>query len=361
MFVLNDRPRPGAGQALALVLALVLAALVSVPALAEEETGAPVYPDEILLKSGSKILGKITGTRDGQITMETDFAGTISISLDLVASARSAEPVVIQLADESVLPEQPLVIQDEQLVAATVSSPAESRDLEDLLLVNPEPWELGRGYKWTGLASLAMVAQRGNTETDELDYNLESLWRSKVDRYSLRYNGENDKNDGVRTVKKWYAQAKYDYFFSGPIYGGIQTSAEHDKFTDLDLRWVIGPVIGRQFYEEPILTLAAEVGTSYVDENFFVAEDQDYMAANWAVNASSNYLGGDSRLYLNHRGIISMDDSSDYILDTTFGLAFPLLWNFEAATEVLLEYDAGAVEGVDKLDQTYRFRVGYIW
>ena len=341
-------------QASGLAIMLGLAAAAG----AEE---AVVHQDEIVLKSGSTIVGTVTGSRDGVVTIETDFAGALDISLDKISSAKTSGPVVIQLADETVLPEQPLVIQDEQLVIATQTSPAETYALEEVLLVNPEPWELGQGYRWRGVASVAASAQRGNTDTDELDYSLESIWRSKRDRYTLRYNGENDKTNGETTVEQWYAQGKYDYFFDGPVYGGIQGSAEHDKFTDLDLRWLIGPYIGRQFYEAPVFTLSAEVGASYVDEDFIEAEDKEYAAGNWAVNASSNYLGGDSRLYLDHRGIVSMEDASDYILNTIFGLAFPLLWDFEAAAEVQLDYDNGAVEGVDELDQTYRFRVGYTW
>jgi hypothetical protein len=341
------------------VLALCL--LVSTGAtsvLAEEDAGGQ---DEILLKSGSRILGTVTGSRDGVVTIDTDFAGTLSISLDKIASLHTAGPVLIQLADQTVVPDQPLLIEDEKLVIDTATSQAESYSVDQLLLVNPEPWELGRGYKWTGAAGIAMSAQRGNTDTDELDYNVESVWRSKQDRYTAKYNGENDKVNGETTVRKWYAQGKYDYFFDGPIYGGMQVSAEHDKFTDLDLRYLVGPFIGRQFYEQPIFSLSGELGVSYVNEDFIEAEDNDYAAATWEVHASSNYLGGNSRLYFDNRGILSMEDTSDYVVNTTFGLAFPLLWSLEAAAEILLDYDAGAVEGVDKLDQTYRFRVGYTW
>jgi len=327
-------------------------------ALAEEPATGQ---DEILLKSGSRILGTVTGSRDGEVTIDTDFAGTLTIKLDKIASLQTTNPVLIQLADETVIPEQPLRIEDETLVVDTATSPAQSYALDQLLLVNPEPWELGQGYKWTGAASVAMSMQRGNTDTDEMDYNLESVWRSKEDRYTFKYNGENDKVNGETTVKKWYTQGKYDYFFDGPVYGGIQASAEHDKFTDLDLRYLIGPFIGRQFYDKPIFTFSGELGVSYVNEDFIVADDDEYAAATWALNASSNYLGGNSRLYFDNRGIWSFDNTSDYVVNTTFGLAFPLLWSLEAAAEVLLDYDAGAVEGVDKLDQTYRFRVGYTW
>ena len=92
-----------------------------------------------------------------------------------------------------------------------------------------------------------------------------------------------------------------------------------------------------------------------------MAEDQDYPASNWALNASSNYLGGDSRLYFDQVGVWNLDETSDVIVNTTFGLAFPLLWNLEAAAEVLLEYDSGAVEDVDDLDETYKIRLGYTW
>ncbi len=57
----------------------------------------------------------------------------------------------------------------------------------------------------------------------------------------------------------------------------------------------------------------------------------------------------------------NLQDTEDIILNTAFGLSFPLLGNLEAAAEILLEYDTGAVEDVEELDQTYKFRIGYTW
>lgn len=352
------------------VFGLVAIAGLSLPAKAEVAEVAEVADvsevaeitlDQIVLKNGSTILGTVTGSRDGVVSIDTDFAGTLSVALDKIASMQTSESVTIQLADETVITDQPLLVDDEQLVVAGASSPEQNYAITDLLVVNPEPWELGQGYKWSGLVSLAMSMERGNTDSDELDYKLQSIWRSKRDRYTLGFDGETDENNGEKTVEKWSGRGKYDYFIDGPNYLGLQVAAEHDKFKDLDLRYLVGPFIGRQFYEEPIFSFSGEVGVSYVNEDFIEAEDQDYPSGNWALNASSNYLGGDSRLYVDHLGIISLDDTSDVVLNTTFGLSFPLLFSFEAAAEVLLEYDSGAVEGVDDLDQTYRFRIGYSW
>ena len=333
---------------------LALAVLVSMPSGAADQ-------DRVVLKDGSTIMGTVTGSRDGEINIDTDFAGTLVISLDKITSVDTNEPMLIQLADERVVEEQPLRIENEQLLVTSGQNSAQSYALSELLVVNPEPWELGQGYRWTGLASLAMLIERGNTDSDELDYKLESTWRSKRDRYTLRINGENDKANNETNTDKWYVQGKYDYFFDGLYYGGVQASAEHNKFSDLDLRYLIGPFLGKQFYDAPILSLSADLGVAYVDEDFIVAEDQDYPAGTWTLNAASNYLGGNSRLYLDNRGIWNLDQTSDLVVDTIFGLAFPLVWNLEAAAEILIEYDSGAAEEVDELDQTYRFRVGYTW
>ncbi|GAB3292382.1 DUF481 domain-containing protein [Parahaliea aestuarii] len=318
-------------------------------------------PDEIVLQNGSRILGTVTATRDGVVTVETEFAGTLSIAQDKIASMRTQTPVVMKLEDGTVVEDQPIVVADSELVLpATLVT--QSYPLADLAVMNPEPWELGQGYRWKGLVSAALTIEDGNTDTEEFDYRVESVWRSLRDRFTTKLNGEVDEANGVKNAENWNATAKYDYFLEDPTwYTGLTAAAESDKFADLDLRYYIGPYLGHQFYEEPVLTLSAEVGAVYVNEDFIVADDKEYPGANWTVNASSNILGGDSRLYLDHNGILNLDDAGDLIMNTTFGLAFPLMFSIEAAAEVLLEYDSGLPPEVEKLDQTYRFRIGYTW
>ena len=324
------------------------------------DTEAPA-PDEIVLIDGSRILGTVTESRDGVVTVETDFAGTLSVSMDKIDTLKTSESVVLLLADDTVIRDQPLLIEDQQLVLAEGSFVGPEYPLQELQVVNPEPWELGQGYKWTGLINFAMSMERGNTDTDELDYKLDTQWRSKRDRYTFRWNGEIDEANGEKNADNWQAVAKYDYFLTEPNYWGMLVAAEKDKFKDLDLRYMVGPYLGRQLFDQPIFSLQAELGVSYVNEEYNVAEDQDYPASNWSLHATSDYLGGDSKLYFDQIGIWNLDETSDVVVNSTFGLSFPLLWNFEAAAEILWEYDSGAVDNVDDLDETYKVRIGYTW
>ncbi|MCB1704224.1 MAG: DUF481 domain-containing protein [Halioglobus sp.] len=324
---------------------------------AQAESSAPP-PDEILLKNGSRILGEVTSARSGVVTIETDFAGTIKVALEQIKSVNTQSPVVLLMTDDTVQQDSTLVITEEQVV---LSEPGQSFPLEDLAIINPAPWELGEGYRWTGSIGVALVRQRGNTDTDEVDYKLDTKWRSKRDRYTLQANGETDEADGTKTADNWRVSGKYDYFLEDPNYLGVLVQAEKDKFQDLDLRYLVGPYFGRQFYDEPVFSLQGELGFSYVTEEYNLAEDDDYGASNWNIHATSDLLGGDSSLYFDQMGIWNLKDTSDVIVNSTFGLSYPLLWNIEAAVEVLLEYDSGAVDDVDSLDQTYKFRVGYTW
>jgi hypothetical protein len=324
-----------------------------------EESAVP--QDEVILKNGSKVIGTVTSARDGVLTVETDFAGTLSISSEDVLSVHTEGDLVVQMADGHIIRDKPITMEDDLIIITEGNGDQLSYAMTDIQLINPEAWELGDGYKAFGDISFAWAMQRGNTDTDELDYRLESIWRSLEDRYTIRFNGENDKTNDLDVADNWKIIGKYDYFLDGSWYTGVNLSAEMDTFRDLDLRYYVGPYLGRQFYDQPIFMLEAELGLSYVNEDFISAEDQDYPGANWTVRISSDYLGGGTNLYMNHNAIWNLDTTEDIILNTAVGLSFPLLGNLEAAAELLHEYDSGALPGIEKLDETYRFRIGYTW
>jgi hypothetical protein len=321
----------------------------------------PPPPDEIVLKNGSRILGTVIATREGVVSIETSFAGTLAITQTEIQSMTTKTPVVMQLADGEVTPEQPIAIRDETLQVLTADGSGKSYALSDLTAINPEPWELGQGYNWTGLANGSLESKKGNSDTEEIDYRLEAYWRSLKDRYSLILSGELDEANDQKSADNWLIIGKYDRFLTGNWYWGGSLSAESDQFKDLDLRYMVGPYAGRQFYEQDIFTLSGELGMAYVKEEFATGFEQDYPGANWTIRLSSNYLGGDSRLYVDHRGLLNLEETSDLVLNTVFGLAFPLLFNFEAAAEILWEHDSGSAPEIKDLDETYTFRIGYTW
>ena len=322
-----------------------------------------VAADELIMKNGSRLVGTLISAEADVVTFETPFAGTISVKEENISRVVTASPVTIQLQDGQVLYNRTIDDSEGQLIASGAGEPDIVFATSDIKLINPKPWKLGNGYNWTGDASVALDKERGNSDTDELDIAAKTEWRSLTDRYTIRYLQEIDKTEGTKTTDNWNARFKYDRFLaSNPAnYWGIKAWFEYDKFQDLDLRTTVGPHIGRQFFDNGILSLRGELGPVYVDEKYDVAEDNDYFGALWDFEATSNILGFGTTLYAEQDGVLNFEESDSVLLNIRLGIKMPLIFGFQTGIETLWEYDGGAVEGVDKWDQTYMFRVGYAW
>ena len=318
--------------------------------------------DELLMKNGSRLVGTVVRADNDKIIFNTPFAGDITIEQVNVESIITEEPVTLLMEDGAVYRDKRIVTQEEKLIVFKEDKAPVTFDVVDIDFINPEPWRLGEGYKWFGSASAALESERGNTDTDEMDLAFESIWRSLVDRYTLRGSWEIDESNGEKNKDNWKLRSKYDRFSkSDPDnYYGVQAAFEYDKFADLDLRTIVGPYIGRQFFETSYLALQGELGLVYVDEQFDVAEDNDYWGSSWEMRLTSGIIPH-TELYVNLDGLLNFEETSDVVANTTVGIKFPVLWGFTAGAEVKYEYDGGAVEGVDDTDETYNFRLGYDW
>ncbi|TCO75401.1 DUF481 domain-containing protein [Chromatocurvus halotolerans] len=318
--------------------------------------------DRVELKNGSTVYGEVVDAENGTLSVKTDFAGTIQVRLDQIASMYTETPMVLQMADGSIIEARPLAVEDERLVLPeAIEEGGGSYALSQLLRVNPEPWETGEGYRWNGLASGALSAQRGNTETNELDYNVESRWTGLDDRYSTRVYGQVRDVNGTRRAENVTFTSKYDRFLDNDWYWGMSASAERDQFSNIDLRAYVGPYLGKKFDRTPFFILETELGLSYVSEQFTSSPDEEYPGAVWTLDATSRYFGDDLRVYVRQNGIWDLDDRSDVVINSTAGMSFPLIADIEGSAEVSWEYDSGAVATVEELNQIYRFRIGYRW
>lgn len=319
-------------------------------------------PDRLELKNGSTLFGEVIDAEKGALIVKTDFAGTIEVQFNQIANLYTETPMTLQMADGSIIRAQPLAVEDEKLVLPeAIEEGGGSYALSQLLRVNPEPWETGDGYRWTGLVTGALAAQRGNTETNELDYNVESRWTGLDDRYSTRVFGQVRDVNGTRRAENITFTSKYDRFLDNDWYWGVSASAERDRFSNIDLRAYFGPYLGKKFDQTPFFVLETELGLSYVSEQFSSTPGQEYPGAIWTLDATSRYFGNDLRIYVRQNGIWDLKDRSDVVVNSTAGMSFPLIADIEGAAEITWEYDSGAVANVEELNQIYRFRIGYRW
>ncbi len=318
--------------------------------------------DELLMKNGSRLVGTLVSSSDSEVVFDTPFAGEITLKQENVESLVTTEDVTLLMRDGRVFRDKKIIEQEGELVVIDENQSPVEFAVADIEFVNPAPWLLGEGYNWSGQVNAALESERGNSDSDEVDIDFESIWRSLEDRFTIRGLVETDRSNGDKTKDTWWIRNKYDRFSrSDPDnYYGYQLYFEYDKFADLDLRTLTGPYIGRQFFDNNLLNMHAEVGVVYVDEQFDVAEDSDFWGSNWEVRLVSGIIPK-LELYLNQDGVLNINDTSESIANTTFGIRFPLIYGLQLAAEARWEYDGGAADDVDDTDETYNFKLGYAW
>jgi putative salt-induced outer membrane protein YdiY len=319
--------------------------------------------DVMIMKNGSRIVGTLVSGGGGTIKFDTPWGGTLEVKGENVESIETESSNTVLMEDGEIFRDKQLYATESTLVIQREGGPERRYPIGDIDLVNPHPWLLGEGYRWTGRVNLAFEAQRGNSDTDEWDVDGTTEWRSLEDRFTIRGNLEYDEANGEEVTDNWKLRNKYDRFMGDDPdnYWGGKLRFEYDGQADLDLRTLVGPHVGREFFDSSRLLLRAELGPVYVDEQRDVAEDNDYYGALFEMLAESDILGFGTTLYMFHDTTLNFDEADEPLSNTIIGLRMPIIFGFETAFEAKYEYDGGAPDDTDTTDETYTFKIGYGW
>ncbi len=328
---------------------------------------APIQPteaDELIMKDGSRLIGEVVKRENGTLEYKTSYAGIVKVKWDEVAELRADEPMQLMLDDESTLTANRIKSVDEGLmldddIEADLSEPSLAQ--EELAYINPAPWRTGEGHKLTGQINFAFERERGNTDEDEIDVDGNLIWRFKDDRVRMAGEFERDRRNNEKSKDKWKLTNHYDRFLTEKWFAGAFLGLEYDRFADLDLRTIIGPKVGYQWFESKAMNLMTEVGPLLTDEDFDDDSDDRYISLGWGIDFDRFLIAEFMQFYHRQRGLWSLKETSDVVWDTWTGLRFPLIWRFVASTEMQVEYDGGAAEDVDDVDTTYSLKIGYTW
>ena len=351
-------------------------------------------PARIVLMDQSVIWGEVIDIREGEVVVETQWLGEVSIDLTAIMLLESDQEIELLTKDQNKFALSSLQVVE----GVVVLEDKENLAVDELYVANPEDWEEGRGYSLEGRVTSAVEFLRGNTPTDQFNADFETILRSQRDRITFRGDyaetsavvlspeydalGEpvlDDNGDqavtktSTQTIDNWAIVGKYDYFLSNSQnYLGVKLGVNADRFADIERRAYIGPYFGRKLFVDKTYQLDAELGLSYVETDFIERDyDDDPVAANspdnYFTGINLNFTGetelfdGALNLYLRQTNILNVSDMDKSIYRTTFGLRFPLLLGLEVAAEASADYDGGAAPGKEKLDEAVRFRIGYNW
>ena len=249
-----------------------------------------LFADQVALKNGDILTGSIVKKDGGKLTIKSEFLGEVSMPWSAIQSIKSDEPLTVELPTERVVGK--LTTTGDTLYVATVSAvrsaplaqigavrnPAEQRTWERLQ--HPGFLEL-----WTGYFDLGLALARGNARADTLTSNFNASRVTRKDKLTLtfsqirgsaRVNGVTSEIAGAIRGGWSYNRDITPRFFVSTL-----NDYEHDRFQDLDLRFVAGGGFGVNALKTPNTTLSFLGSADYSRENFNAGIHRNSAEANF--------------------------------------------------------------------------------
>ncbi len=242
-----------------------------------------VWADQVAMKNGDRLTGTITKSDGKGLTMQSEYAGEVTIQWEAVVEFSSTEPLNLVLADEQKLvgtvagKEGKLQVQTKEAGTVTVDKTAvrairnaaeESAYQAELeRLRNPGLLDLWAGYFDVGLATA-----RGNAQTTTFTMSFSSLRETPRDKLSFFAKSirSTSRKEGVTDLVANATRGGVKYNLKTgrktSVFGF--TDLEFDEFQALDLRVVAGGGLDYELIRGESTTLDLSAGGS-INKEFF--------------------------------------------------------------------------------------------
>ncbi|OHB67915.1 MAG: hypothetical protein A2Y77_03510 [Planctomycetes bacterium RBG_13_62_9] len=321
-----------------------------------------LWADQVVLKNGDRLTGKIVSMVDGKMSLQSDVTGLVTIDVKDIQTFSSDTPLVVQLKDGTVL-HQPVAAAEPNTFAVTdgAALQAQTFQLGQVAAINPPPKP---APKWTGNVSVAASSTHGNTKAESVSASASAERRTERDRTTAGADyGKSEQRDRVtdedETTEDWWrARAQYDYFFTKKFFGFVNGRYERDAVAELDRRVVVGGGGGYQWIETDRTKFSTSFGLASLYEKFDNQTD-----SNSEISLQLGY-NLDHRIWDNIRFLHdltyypSLEQFSDYYLTTTGELRATLTKAMFANFKVIFNYDATPAIGQGSTDVKYLLGIG---
>jgi putative salt-induced outer membrane protein YdiY len=320
--------------------------------------------DVVEISNGARLVGKITKIHGGVVTLETDYAGELSIKQVLVTRITTDHPVAVRFADGSGLIG---VISAPHADKLTVTGPGSSVDAPVGNIAatwaageeDPDVTALRR--KW----SYEVNADIGGENGTQRQFSTALGYRAKLvgplDTFQYYANYARQETNSQVSADQFKAGADYSDLFTATTSWYVRDEAGFDKVNAISFYDVAASGLGYDFIKQKTEALTGRAGLSYRYDEYT------------GQSSSLSSLGADFELEY-----MLKIKNSQFTDKITFVPAFQDLGNFilthEAAFEVPIDkslwklsmgvsnnYNSRPVAGVTKLDTLYFTRLVLSW
>lgn len=309
--------------------------------------------DEVRLRNGDRLSGKLLQLAKGKLHFETPHSGRMAIDWSHVTSVRTEANVRVRLITGDTLEGKLATPQEGTLRVQPEGAPAPV-DLEFAQVTHlnePPP-------SWHGSLTLSVRVTDGNTHTTSFLTAGEATRETEVDLILLRSVFRYGERSGDLQERNSYGLAKYLYRIYEGLYAYTSVELLSDRFKDLRLGTVLSVGGGCEIFKKPWGEFSAETGLAYFDNNFREGKDESHMGGRVSSRLRLALpLGFELKDLFTYYP--NFEDSADWQIrnEATLGTALGKGWNLLGG--VITEFDNEPPEGLEEYSNTYFAGLGF--
>jgi hypothetical protein len=348
--------------------------------------------DTVRLADGSTVKGEILRLNDDdELVVDTEFADEVEIEVEHIVGIEVNRPFTVRRLDGekitgylAISPDGRLIVQDTPTVPAqsqapapvpalekptpatdSTAPPADFRPLETVaatfISFRDIDWleEKPAFYRYEAEINVGVQAARGNSHTTDLHFD--ARFEPSFGWDTITLSAQYDKKDaeGDTTTDRLLAAGVYEHDFDRRWIGGLISTYERDRQRDLTKRLINAAGGGYKFYDHDPMHLKTFIAFAYVIEDFEMnSADRDFPGALWRLDFERDLYKDDITFYHNHQFVESFEQLSNFLVQTTTGLAIDI-FDFTLSAEVQFDWNNDPSEDSDEQDVRYLLKLGY--
>lgn len=291
------------------------------------------WADQVVMKNGDRVTGSIVKQDGKTITVKSENFGVIMAPWEQVASVESDQPLTVVLKDGKTVAGALSTSDGKVRVAAPEArvevAPGDVAGIRnaDEQTAYERHLKPGLLQLWAGGATLGWAGTNGNAKTLTFTTAVNAARVTNTDKTSIYFNLIKA-SALVDRVSASTAQAvrggvAYGHNISPRLFVNAFNDYEHDRFQDLDLRFVFGGGVGFHAVKTERSVLDLLGGADYNHSSFSTSLTRNSAEAFWGDEYSLT-LTGASSLIQSFRMFNNLSDRGEYRVNFDLGLATKL-------------------------------------
>jgi len=329
------------------------------------------FADEVVTKNGSTVRGKIVGIEGDKLSIETDFAGTLEIAKDQIATFSTEGPINVSFdsgntylgkvsgsanGDLSISTSDGNLSTNVSGVAESwqpgVTSPAEVRQ-------QAEMDKLKR--KWSYEAAFDLTGKNGNSEAFGVGTQFRAKLEGPDDTLQFYAKANFEETDDVKSSDDARAGVDYANNITDHLSWYVRSEFGRDAIAATDLFVNTAAGLGWTPTKTEQRTLTIRGGLSYRFESYDIGLD-DLSSAGIDLGLFHEEKLPWGKLVNRVTYTPAFDDFGNFRVIQDSALELPTTteaWKLRIG--VANDYNSEPVPGIDELDTTYYTRLVFVW